>query len=236
MYVKSLKIIKQGTLTFDAFEEPDLSLIGLKKIAGIGGGSTVTYIESDKQILVDTGFDFEENLSKENIKQNNLKLSRSLDYFCIEPEDIDILFITHWHLDHFGNIDLFKNSNILTSSTSEPPIDAVGIPDGQYIADGVKVIHTPGHTKDHASLLLKTENLQYSLSTSGGGRIYRTGELNIVVAGDAVVSPFYYYSNRIYNHNQDFFSKETALESVEKIKNVADFIIPGHGGIFRNVL
>lgn len=234
MHVKSLKIIKQGTLTFDAFEKPELSLIGLKKLAGVGGGSTVTYIESDKKILVDTGFDFEENLSRENIKQNNEKLIHSLNYFGLKPEDIDILFITHWHLDHFGNIDLFKNCEILTSSIAEPPIDAIGIPDGRYIADGVKVIHTPGHTKDHASLLLKTENLQYSLSTGGGGRIYRVGEKNIVVAGDAVVSPFYYYSNRIYKHNQDFFSKKAGLESVEKIKNTADYIIPGHGGIFRN--
>lgn len=234
MHVKSLKIIKQGTLTFDAFEEPELSLIGLKKLAGVGGGSTVTYIESDKKILVDTGFDFEENPSKENIKQNNLKLTQLLDYFGLKPEEIDILFITHWHLDHFGNIDLFKNSGILTSSTAELPINAVGIPDGQYIADGVKVIHTPGHTEDHASLLVKTGKLQYSLSTGGGGRIYRIGQLNIAIAGDAVVSPFYYYSNRIYNHNQDFFSKEAGLKSVEKIKNGADFIIPGHGGIFRN--
>ncbi|WP_321421374.1 MBL fold metallo-hydrolase [uncultured Methanobacterium sp.] len=234
MHVKSLNIIKQGTLTFDAFEEPDLSLIGLKKLAGVGGGSTVTYIESDKKILVDTGFDFEENLSKDNIKQNNIKLTQSLDHFGLKADGIDIVFITHWHLDHFGNIDLFKNSEILTSNTAEPHMDAVGIPDGQYIADGVKVIHTPGHTKDHASLLLKTENLQYSLSMGSGGRIYRTGELNIVVAGDAVVSPFYYYSNRIYAYNQDFFNKEAGLESVEKIKNAADYIISGHGGIFRN--
>jgi glyoxylase-like metal-dependent hydrolase (beta-lactamase superfamily II) len=183
---------------------------------------------------VDTGFDFEEDPSKDNIKQNNAKLTQSLDHFGLKADDIDIVFITHWHWDHFGNIDLFKNSEILTSNTAEPPIDVVGIPDGQYIADGVKVIHTPGHTKDHASLLLKTENLQYSLSTGSGGRIYRTGELNIVVAGDAVVSPLYYYSNRIYDYNQDFFNKEASLESVEKIKNVADFIISGHGGIFRN--
>ena len=119
----------------------------------------------------------------EKCKQNNLKLIQSLDYFGLKVEDIDIVFITHWHLDHFANIKLFKNSEILTSNIAEPPIDAIRIPDGSYIADGVKVIHTTGHTKDHTSLLVKTKRLQYSQSASGGGRIYRIRKLNIVVAG-----------------------------------------------------
>ncbi len=225
MHVKSLKIIKQGTVTFDALEKPELSLIGLKQLSGVGGSSTVTYIESDKKILVDTGFDFEENLSRANIELNNIKLIQSLDYFGLKPADIDILFITHWHLDHFGNIKLFRKSEILSS---------VGTPDGKYIADGVKVIHTPGHTKDHASLLLKTEKLKYSYSTGRGGGIYHIGKLNIIIAGDAIVSPLYYYTDKIYNHNQDFYSKEAALQSVHKIRKVADYIIPGHGGIFKN--
>ena len=37
MYIKSLKIIKQGTVTFDAFEKSDLSLIGFKKLARCWG-------------------------------------------------------------------------------------------------------------------------------------------------------------------------------------------------------
>jgi len=36
-------------------------------------------------------------------------------------------------------------------------------------------------------------------------------------------------------YNSDFFSAEKARESIKKISAVADFIIPGHGGLFRNV-
>jgi glyoxylase-like metal-dependent hydrolase (beta-lactamase superfamily II) len=67
-----------------------------------------------------------------------------------------------------------------------------------------------------------------------GGKIMGIGSVNVVVAGDAVVSPTGYTHGTIWQYNPDFSSEENALASMKKIKGIADFIIPGHGGIFWN--
>ncbi|MCD1295714.1 MBL fold metallo-hydrolase [Methanocella sp. CWC-04] len=238
MPVKTIKVIKQGSLPIDGFEEPDPRLMAFKNLAGVGGGSTVTYIESDVKIIVDTGFDFDTHMTDENVKQNKKNLTNALKSFGLKPSDIDILFITHWHLDHFGNYKLFRKSKILTyeSAVDKCRIKVTGVKDGESIADGVRVMHTPGHTSDHASLLVETDRLRYSIPTSAGGRIVGIGELKIAVAGDAILSPIFYAMNKTWTNNRDFYSNEAAGESRNKLTEYADYIIPGHGNVFRNVI
>ena len=89
MPVRKIKIVKNGTLTVEAFEEPSLKDISLKNLCGIGGNSSVVFIESDAKILVDTGF--EEDLS---VEMNENLLINDLKRFGIKPEDIDAVFIT----------------------------------------------------------------------------------------------------------------------------------------------
>jgi glyoxylase-like metal-dependent hydrolase (beta-lactamase superfamily II) len=233
--VKSIKLVKNGTITVEASERPELSTMGLKKLCGIGGGSSVSLIESDAKILVDTGFDFETNLSEENIKKNKKDLIHALKNIGLKPDDIDIVFITHWHKDHFGNMKVFKNSEFVVSelTINRFNLNLRGVKDGEDISDGVKVVYTPGHTEDHASLFIETNRLQYSEMMGSGGIITGLGKPNIVVAGDAVISASYYITNKIWNHNADFFSEESATDSINKINKFADFIIPGHGGILK---
>ena len=235
MAARSVRIIKSGTVTLEAFEEPDLRAVGLKELCGIGGGSTVTYIESDARIIVDTGFDFESRLSEENSERNRRNLIHCLSVSGLRPADIDIVFITHWHRDHFGNLGLFGESEIVTAKAAVEKygFDFVGVGDGDRIADGVRAISTPGHTADHMSLVVETEKLRYSNSGRSGGRIVGIGEVRIAVAGDAVVSPSYYVMGKVWRYNPDFYSEDEAIKSVEKLKSLADYIIPGHGGMFR---
>ncbi|HNR26153.1 MAG TPA: hypothetical protein PKI66_05525 [Methanobacteriaceae archaeon] len=47
-------------------------MITLKLLCGVGGGSTVTHIESDCKILVDTGFDYKINDSELNLKRTEI--------------------------------------------------------------------------------------------------------------------------------------------------------------------
>ncbi|CEG11884.1 conserved hypothetical protein [groundwater metagenome] len=90
--------------------------------------------------------------------------------------------------------------------------------DGEQIAEGVTVMYTPGHTAEHASLVLDT--------------IVSGFKAKIVVAGDAIVSPSYYFLDRVWKFNGDFYSEEEAKRSIAKIKEIANYIIPGHGSIF----
>ncbi|NCN65006.1 MAG: MBL fold metallo-hydrolase [Candidatus Altiarchaeum hamiconexum] len=221
MPVKSVTIIKEGTICIEAFEKPKSGILAVKEFCGVGSGSTVTYVESDVKIIVDTGFDFENVQDMGNVERNRRNLIFALSSFGLKPEDIDVVFITHWHCDHFGNLDVFNHSKILASEgvAKNRGFDCKGVRDGEEIADGVSVIYTPGHTKDHASLLLEVLGRSKSI---------------IAVAGDAVVSPSYYILNKVWNYNGDFYSMEAALESMRKIKEVSDYIIPGHGNIFKN--
>ncbi len=233
--VRGIKIVKNGTITVEALERPELSIMGLKKLCGIGGGSTVTLIESDIMILVDTGYDYETNMSEENVQRNRKNLIHALKNSGLKPDDIDIVFITHWHKDHFGNMKVFKNSEFVMSeqTINRFNLDFRGVKDNEKISDGVKVVYTPGHTEDHASLFIETNRLQYSEMMGSGGIITGLGKPNIVVGGDAVISSSYYITNKIWNHNADFFSEKSAMDSINKINEFADFIISGHGGILK---
>lgn len=238
MPVKSIKIIKTGSLLLNSFEKPQSNLIALKLLSGVGGGSTVTYIESDYKILVDTGFDYEIDESNLNLKRNREDLTRTLERFGLKPDDIDLVFITHGHQDHYGNLELFPNAEVLSSIhlARKGTIESKGVKDGSTIADGVHVIYTPGHTFDHASLLLQTEKMRYTVNMEGKGRFMGVGEVKVAVAGDAVVSSGYYVAKKHWDYNEDFISQQMAMESLDKLIGTADYIIPGHGSMFSNFL
>jgi len=64
-------------------------------------GATVTLIKSDKNILVDTGY-FEDREA----------LIATLAEEKLTPDQIDIVIITHMHMDHVVNTYLFENAKI----------------------------------------------------------------------------------------------------------------------------
>jgi glyoxylase-like metal-dependent hydrolase (beta-lactamase superfamily II) len=237
MAVRSFKIVRRGSIPFDAFEPVDSRAMAVKNLAGIGCGSTVTYIESDARILVDTGFEFDSEMTDENVKLNRKLLVRDLKAIGLKPSDIDILFITHWHIDHFGNYKLFKDSTIMTSKAAvdRVKIEVAGVKDGEQIADGVTVVHTPGHTPDHASLVFHTDRLRKSIQAGAAGRIVGIGEVTVAAAGDAILTPSFYMGDQVWTKNRDFSGEEAAKESVKKLVDRADYIIPGHGDMFHNI-
>ena len=79
-----------------------------------------------KNILIDTS-------SKDNQKE----LIKDLDKIKLNPENIDIILLTHNHWDHIENLDLFSNAKIYSSKN----INKLKIPE-------LKIIKTPGHTQD----------------------------------------------------------------------------------------
>ncbi len=213
-----VKVIKIGTITHEASEIPSVYNLQLKYDLGIGGGSTVTLVEANRRILVDTGFDYESVDSAENKKRNASNLTGALKDQGIKPDDIDIVFITHWHRDHFGNLGIFKKARYMAA---KPLVKRFGLDnfkgtdDGEEIAAGVKVALTPGHTIDHASILVDTT--------------YRGIKVRIAIAGDAVISHSYFQTGHIWKHNADFYDAEKARDSLLHIINSSDVIIPGHG-------
>lgn len=147
------------------------------------------------------------------------------------PEDIDTVINTHLHHDHCGDNRLFKKAVFIVQKAEfEAAIDstcpqtllykksqfnsnAVNYTDwklieGEYeVFPGVKVFPTPGHTKGHQSVFIKTK------------------EGTLCFAGDAINTleniekniPCGYMVNTIQTYT-----------SMQNIRDRAKYIIPGH--------
>jgi glyoxylase-like metal-dependent hydrolase (beta-lactamase superfamily II) len=214
-----LKILKIGDLLLEASEEPDISLYMKKLEFGSTGASTVTLVQGEKTLLIDTGFEEEVREEKNHEERNHEKLKTLLNLEGLSPRDIDYVFFTHLHRDHTGNYGLFDKSTFFMSAyeyerSSIPQSEPLN--DTDEIMEGVSVMLTPGHTRGHCSVKVELEP-------------------TIVIAGDALVSLAYLLKDKFWCYNQDYYSDKASRESLKKILDTADYIIPGHGSIFKNV-
>lgn len=168
--------------------------------------STVTLIRSNKNIIVDTGS-----------FQDEKKIIDALAREKLKPKDIDIVILTHLHIDHTRNTNIFLNAELFVKHSdlgtkwdiNEITVERVEL-DNLKIADDVKIILTPGHFPFHASVVVKTK------------------DGIVVVAGDAIAKkeslgkiPYPQWNDKEY------------LKSQKKILKLADYIIPGHGKMFK---
>jgi len=159
--------------------------------------STISLIRDDGiNIIVDPGvLDSQQDLI-DKLREEGLSI-----------DDIDIVFITHSHMDHYRNIGMFPKAKAL---------DYWGLWDGQsvddypdQITDNIEVIKTPGHNYDCLTLLVKTDK----------GVI-------------AVVGDVFWKEN--YPEKDPYASDlEKLEESRKKVLELADYIIPGHGGMYE---
>ena len=177
-------------------------------------GSTVALIKTDKIILVDTGSFLDGG-----------KLINELKMEDLTPEKIDIIVLTHIHLDHIINVHLFKNAKIICKFRGglypgqihypkDGCLQRFEIKDGVKIAKDVELILTPGHSDDMISAVVDTK------------------EGKIVVSGDAISNEDWVDLNKMADPTM-VTSIEEFNESRKKILSLADYVIPGHGKMFK---
>ena len=144
-------------------------------------------------ILVDTGVGWPTELVKD-WKVVNRHAADALAEHDLSPADVRIVINSHLHFDHCGQNAVFKHapfyiqrSELRRARREERPtsewFDFAGarfeLLDGDAeIAEGVRVVATPGHTVGHQSVLVETEDgsavmIGDAAYTSG---IYRAGE------------------------------------------------------------
>jgi glyoxylase-like metal-dependent hydrolase (beta-lactamase superfamily II) len=176
--------------------------------------STVTLIKDDgKNILVDTSHIW-----------NKEKLISALETEGLAPNDIDMVVLTHTHLDHTANTYLFNNAEIFAKfnfgypgqlhNTQEECIERFDIETGTNLSKDVEFLITTGHSIDSLSI---------KVNTADG---------IIVIAGDAIASEE--FADLKKQPNSDWiYSLEEYNNSRKKILAIADFVIPGHGEMFK---
>ena len=193
-----LKVIKPGILIRDRFG----SILDAR--------STVTLIQSDDlKIIVDTGLSSEKERIIESLEKINLL-----------PDDINNIILTHSHIDHTGNIKIFKNAKVF--SHQNEPYDNKSINNIELKGDiidilpGINIIETPGHSRGSISVLVNGKMAKFSGT--------------FALTGDAlpIMDNFIKWVPPGIN-----FSAEIALRSMKKIVNIAEYIVPGHDKPFR---
>jgi glyoxylase-like metal-dependent hydrolase (beta-lactamase superfamily II) len=136
-------------------------------------------------------------------------LKTSFQQIGVFIRDVDIVVLTHSHMDHRENLDMFPKAKVYIHSGSDLQIPgAVVVEDEEYqLCDGVKLVHTPGHCPEEMSVFVEADR-------------------KYVVAGDAIPLEDNYRLKVPPRLNTD---REKAIESMDRIAKYADVIIPGHG-------
>ena len=172
----------------------------------IRANGTITLINGPKNIIVDTGLPKDRHAILATLETDNLS-----------PSDIDFVVCTHGHSDHISNNNLFPDATFIVSyDVSHGDIYTLhdfgsGAP--YRIDDDVEVVATPGHTGQDMSVLVTTE----------AGVIAIVGDL--FECKDDI-------KNEILWRSMSHFP-ELQEASRRRIMAAADFIVPGHGEMFR---
>jgi glyoxylase-like metal-dependent hydrolase (beta-lactamase superfamily II) len=133
----------------------------LSSFLGIGAwGANVYLLVDDDLTLVDTGLPGRADLILEQIEE--------LGY---SPSDIKRIIITHYHADHTGSLAALKRATqaeVIAHPADAPYIDGTlpqpGPARPQWLSklpilDGIKILHTPGHTPGSICLYLQSKDL-----------------------------------------------------------------------------
>jgi N-acyl homoserine lactone hydrolase len=193
-------------------------------------------LDESETIIVDTGFESverSERIQKQRAwRSEDQNLEAVLRDTGIKPELIRTGILTHLHFDHCGQNHLFPNAKFYVQH-SELRYAFTPLPDeytpyfspliGEMpsflgtdfeiiegdaeITDGVRVVHTPGHTPGGQTVLVET---------SGG--VY-------AIPGDNV----FFYEN-IENNIPcgHIYSRADWFSSMKKVRSMSDYIIPSH--------
>ena len=135
----------------------------------------------------------------------------------LTPDNIDVVFVTHEHEDHYTGLPNFPNARWLASAEVAQAINKIAHfskkveAAGNKIYDFIDVVSLPGHTP----------------GTSGLRFDYRG--LSVFVVGDAVATKDFWDEGRMYFKALDI---EESLRSYKKIKGLANIVVPGHDNYF----
>jgi len=171
---------------------------------------SLVLIENDAiKIIVDPGFNREELLNA--FKRENIGTGQ-----------INYVILTHNHLDHCLLAGMFENAIILDNSDQYLQNGIIKRQDEGMLGDDIQLLSTPGHDPFHCSVFVETEAM---------GKVVVAGDIFWWLKGEEPAKDF----DSLLNLYDPYVKDEDALkESRKKVLDMADYIIPGHGKMFKN--
>jgi len=177
------------------------------KTKNIATSNCVLIIENNTKIIIDPGMDRPELIS-------------GLRKLKLNPQDIDYVVQSHGHIDHSGLVGIFENAILLDNADQYTFEGGFKSHSGKVPGTNVQILRMPGHDPYHCSVLAETN------------------EGFVAVAADV----FWWWDEEEQKTDYDslmsridpYVKNELDLkESREKILKIADYIIPGHGKMFK---
>ena len=158
-------------------------------------------------LIADPGMD--RNLLLKSLKRENLRIN-----------DINYIFLSHYHMDHSLLTGIFENAQVLYTEdvySFDGQISERGV---NLLGEEIEIIKTPGHNSDCRTMLVKTQQ-------------------GIIAIAEDV---FWWWDdekqktefNSLMKHKDQFATDNKKLkESRKLVLEKADYIIPGHGKMFK---
>ncbi|XP_023244512.1 metallo-beta-lactamase domain-containing protein 1-like [Centruroides sculpturatus] len=163
---------------------------------------------SDVCIIVDPLTAWDKDYILQQLKEQNLN-----------PDDITHVVCTHGHSDHIGNLNLFLKAIHIVGQSISCGTDYFihSFDKTPYkINSSIQVIATPGHTHSDVSVVVLTET-------------YGT----VVIAGDLFERKEDIQEPSLWREIAGSENPKLQLINRQRILDMADYIIPGHGPMFK---
>ena len=167
---------------------------------------TITLIKSSKNCIVDLGIPADKDLIIKQLKAKGLT-----------PKDIDVVILTHSDIDHIGNLNLFPDATFIGGNAVIQRDLFKEFFKEKYIVDEyITIIHTPGHDNRSITVLVKTAKGFVAIT----GDLFEYNKDWLTVDTSEAWEP--------WSQDKDLQNKSRA-----KIWKLADYIVPGHGDMFK---
>uniref|UniRef100_A0AC35GHV2 Metallo-beta-lactamase domain-containing protein n=1 Tax=Panagrolaimus sp. PS1159 TaxID=55785 RepID=A0AC35GHV2_9BILA len=181
---------------------------------------TIALIEDGKdKIIFDTG------LPTDSGSLN--RMLKALSNIKIQPTSINKVILSHAHMDHTGHADTFTNAEIYHGNHLFKGFSLTYIGTyefgGYNVTQNVKIVPTPGHTATCISALINNAETLVSSKPQQLGLVAITGDL--------------FFKEEDLKDDTIWKSSSTDIakqgESRTAILCDVDYIIPGHGPMFK---
>jgi len=170
--------------------------------------STTLLQENGINVVIDPGMD--KGLLLKGLEKEGLK-----------TDDINYVILTHTHLDHCFLVGIFENAKVLDNDSIYSSDGRISSHDGKVPGTNIEIIKTPGHDQFHCSVSANTDEFG-KVIIAGDVFWWRTGEPQDA-SEDALLA-----------HTDPYMKNEAQLlESRKLILKTADYVVPGHGKMFK---
>lgn len=153
-------------------------------------------LDKDIVMVVDPGMMEDQQLLVDALKKEGLSV-----------DDVNIVCVTHSHIDHYRNVGMFKNAKVLEyfglwNKGYDEDWD-------EHFSENIQILKTPGHDYSGITLFVKT------------------ADGVVAICGDV------FWKENEPEFDQYATDQEKLKESRELVRQISHWIVPGHGPMYK---